>query len=101
MQCVKCNHDTRVLQTRETRRRRECLACGHRFTTVEQLIHGALSGGAERKEPKPKVVKAVRVHKAKEALVARKKARDEIERRRWEKESDWDAEDNNFLPDRW
>lgn len=101
MQCVKCKHDTHVLQTRGVRRRRECLSCGHRFTTIEQLLIGSLNADAEPKERKPKVEKAPRISKAKEALVARKKARDAIERRRWEKESEWDSEYENFLPDRW
>ncbi len=43
MKCVFCNHsETQVLDTRETenleatRRRRECLSCGKRFTTYER-----------------------------------------------------------------
>ena len=44
MKCPKCNyHDNRVLDTRvqkegEIRRRRECLECKHRFTTLEVLV---------------------------------------------------------------
>lgn len=40
--CPACRQSTRVLETRRTdggaamRRRRECRACGHRFTTVER-----------------------------------------------------------------
>jgi transcriptional repressor NrdR len=44
MFCPRCNHpDTKVYDTRPakngkaTRRRRECLNCGHRFTTVEEI----------------------------------------------------------------
>lgn len=44
MLCSKCqNNDTRVLDSRETdghkavRRRRECQACKHRFTTFERI----------------------------------------------------------------
>lgn len=40
MKCVYCQHDTRVVDSRETndiiRRRRECLNCGERFTTHER-----------------------------------------------------------------
>lgn len=39
MNCDRCGHICRVLETRaseyQTRRRRECPQCGHRFTTVE------------------------------------------------------------------
>lgn len=44
MRCSKCSQtEDRVIDSRESkdgatiRRRRECLACGHRFTTYEQL----------------------------------------------------------------
>jgi len=44
MRCVKCNSvDDKVIDSRaskdgfSTRRRRECLECGHRFTTYEQV----------------------------------------------------------------
>ena len=42
MDCPNCNRPTTVLETRRaedggaTRRRRECSACGHRFTTYER-----------------------------------------------------------------
>lgn len=42
MKCPKCNEETKVLEKRNTpdadaiRRRRECLDCGHRFTTYEK-----------------------------------------------------------------
>ena len=50
MECPLCNRPTRVLESRRaaggdaTRRRRECSACGHRFTTFE------------RREPEPSYV---------------------------------------------
>ncbi len=44
MRCSKCRHDnTKVIDSRdtndnkETRRRRECEKCGHRFTTFEKV----------------------------------------------------------------
>lgn len=43
MECLHCKYPhTHVVYTRqdteiETRRRRECLRCGMRFTTIEQL----------------------------------------------------------------
>lgn len=49
MQCPKCNHpDTKVLDTRlgkdnlSIRRRRQCLSCGFRFTTVEEVLREGL-----------------------------------------------------------
>jgi transcriptional repressor NrdR len=49
MQCPKCNHaDDKVLDSRAARdgaairRRRACLACGHRFTTYEEIVKDAL-----------------------------------------------------------
>jgi transcriptional repressor NrdR len=45
--CTACHHpDTRVLETRSsgdgTRRRRQCLACGQRFTTFERVEQRAV-----------------------------------------------------------
>jgi transcriptional repressor NrdR len=44
MKCPKCNyHESKVVDTRSTddgvkiRRRRECIECGHRFTTYEKI----------------------------------------------------------------
>lgn len=44
MQCLACQHEeSKVVDSREARdsvrRRRECLACGHRFTTFERIEH--------------------------------------------------------------
>lgn len=44
MKCKQCNHaDSKVIESRDTadniaiRRRRECIGCGHRFTTYERI----------------------------------------------------------------
>ncbi len=37
MKCPTCDQETRVVETRGTRRRREC-ANGHRFTSLEVLL---------------------------------------------------------------
>lgn len=49
MRCPKCGHlDDKVLDSRAvrdgfaTRRRRQCLACEHRFTTYEEVVKDAL-----------------------------------------------------------
>ena len=49
MRCPKCSSDDlKVLETRagkvaSTRRRRECLGCGHRFSTIEEVLHEDLA----------------------------------------------------------
>jgi transcriptional repressor NrdR len=49
MRCTKCGwHEDKVIDSRASkegstiRRRRECLACGNRFTTYEQIEHEGL-----------------------------------------------------------
>lgn len=49
MRCPKCaNQDDKVIDSRSSRegstirRRRECLGCGHRFTTYEEIEHEGL-----------------------------------------------------------
>jgi len=49
MHCPRCQHqDTKVIDTRllkgnhAVRRRRECLGCEHRFTTVEEILREGL-----------------------------------------------------------
>jgi transcriptional repressor NrdR len=49
MKCPRCHElDDKVLDTRAIkdgrgiRRRRECNTCGHRFTTVEEIVHAEL-----------------------------------------------------------
>ena len=48
MRCPKCSSDElKVLETRagkvaSTRRRRECLSCNHRFSTIEEVLHDDL-----------------------------------------------------------
>jgi transcriptional repressor NrdR len=51
MRCPSCLHATHVLDTRPAgdtvvRRRRECLSCGHRFTTLERkAVEQVAAGG--------------------------------------------------------
>lgn len=35
MKCQRCNGGSRVIATREPKRRRECTTCGYRWSTVE------------------------------------------------------------------
>ena len=76
MRCPSCDHaEDRVVDSRSsrggraTRRRRECLACGHRFTTYEHIEEEPLlvqkrGGGAEEYD-RQKLVSSIRVACAK------------------------------------
>lgn len=47
MNCPTCQHpDSRVIDSRGDRRRRECLNCRHRWTTIELMA--ATADAAER-----------------------------------------------------
>lgn len=37
MNCPICSHDTRIVRTDGTERRRQCTQCGNRFNTTEVL----------------------------------------------------------------
>lgn len=44
MTCPTCSHSrSRVVDTRSARRRHECLACGIRFSTIEQILPGTMA----------------------------------------------------------
>jgi transcriptional repressor NrdR len=57
MNCPVCDQPTRVLESRRaehgsaTRRRRECAACGHRFTTFERRERAPLAVRKREGEP--------------------------------------------------
>lgn len=56
MKCPTCQHPkSEVLRVRDTNRRRQCLACGFRWTTVEQpaVELAALVADTVRRIPKP------------------------------------------------
>jgi transcriptional repressor NrdR len=70
MRCPRCNsEDLRVLETRDRdqviRRRRECAACGHRFTTTERIDAVALlvvkRDGRREEYDRNKVLRGVRI----------------------------------------
>jgi transcriptional regulator NrdR family protein len=64
MKCPKCGGATRVFKTVSPRGRRECLDCGHRFSTRENLLtpedkalirraaEASLKAVAERNKPR-------------------------------------------------
>lgn len=67
MKCTQCQGKTKVIDSRDDKRRRECLLCGHRFNTMEVEAFGEGSHPSTRSKttlkakakPKPKK-KAVR-----------------------------------------
>jgi transcriptional regulator NrdR family protein len=103
MNCPKCDAATHVLDTRQkTKRRRECLSCGHRFSTVEVVVADEVAPRVAAPEPKPepKAKAERRPTPAKQKAIARMNARREIERRRdGAGFSDWYSQDNDYLPE--
>jgi transcriptional regulator NrdR family protein len=102
MKCPECSENTQVLETRQTRRRRQCLSCGHRFSTVEILSD--ISPYAETPRAK-KAAPEGAVKKPRDKMInvkARVEARRKIEERRdtqrWQKD-DWFSSDNDYLPE--
>ena len=71
MRCPKCGcQDDKVIDSRASRegatirRRRECTACGHRFTTYEEIEHGSLmvlkSDGRHEEFSKEKLLSGIK-----------------------------------------
>lgn len=58
MNCVECGNKTKVTESRDTKRRRECLVCGHRFNTVEVEAFGEGSHPSSKTRNKPLARKA-------------------------------------------
>jgi len=104
MKCPACDSATHVLETRETRRRRRCLTCDHRFTTIEVLAETPDMPSAPR--PKPKAEAPVPGQKllmtTQERARARAEARRKIEENRDTARitrDDWFSSDNDYLPE--
>jgi transcriptional regulator NrdR family protein len=108
MNCPKCNGGTKVVDRRSTRRRRECLVCQNRFTTLEVLPEDVVKKFEPREEP---VVQTVKIAKPKTApkqpnkitISAVKRnadARRKIEDLRDFGDSFMDP-DFDYLPERW
>lgn len=58
MKCVVCTSKTKVVESRDYKRRRECLSCGYRFNTVEVEATGEGSHPSSGTRNKPLVRKA-------------------------------------------
>jgi len=113
MNCPKCNAATKVIDRRNERRRRECLSCGHRFSTIEMIAErGSKLTVSEpvapvAKEAKPRVRKptqkpsAVTVGVIKRNADARRKLEDMREAKSLKDDFDFMDDDYNYLPDKW
>jgi transcriptional regulator NrdR family protein len=94
MKCISCSGDTKVVDRRGVRRRRECVVCGKRFST-EEVLAGAVknlkpeprTNAPAPRKAEPKKERENTVSAIKKAASARRK----IEERRDELFSDsWD-----------
>jgi transcriptional regulator NrdR family protein len=110
MKCPKCDGGTKVVDRRENRRRRECLLCKHRFSTLEVLPDAV----AKKVEP---VIENVRAEKPKappkiapkrtnpitvSAVKRNADARRKIEELRDSRNNfDYLDPDYDYLPDKW
>lgn len=98
MKC-ECGSDTKVVDTRiiqnKQRRRRVCIECGNRFSTIEILeseltLHNIqLPEEPRKKEPKPKTP-YVRKETAQSLNEKKTKARHMIEDMKWQREMEED-----------
>lgn len=64
MKCVVCTSKTKVVESRDDKRRRECLSCGYRFNTVEVEATGEGSHPSSGTRNKP-LARKVRPKKVK------------------------------------
>lgn len=114
MNCPKCNGSTKVADRRGVRRRRECLSCGHRFSTIEMLASDvpkkvAESIRAAEPAPKPKAEKKVAPKRTnsvstvaiKRNADARRKIEEMRERKSLRDDFDYLDPDYDYLPERW
>jgi transcriptional regulator NrdR family protein len=87
-----------VLETRDVRRRRECEACRHRFTTEEHII----DGDAARPRAKPYQGQGMVDALAKRSA-AKVEARRNMQDVRDRKAAAWNSfdEDSDFIPEKW
>lgn len=91
--CPKCNARTNVYDSRisfegNTRRKRICPSCSHRFATIEILDTGRPLEERERKAPQPKKVKLAKP--AKKPAAQRKQKVEKT--RRFDDEDDYASE---------
>jgi len=102
MRCPKCDGATQVVDRRGQRRRRECKACGHRFSTMEILADEAKKLAVPvqqeaklepKPRPKPQPKQKFSVQKA---ASARRKIEDLKDLAFLEDDYDYD-----YIPEKW
>jgi transcriptional regulator NrdR family protein len=98
MKCPKCEGATQVRETRDSRRRRWCLVCDHRFSTLEVLAE-TIDDQARGARPERAVVAKPKkpVLSAKDRAAARRKIEDRREAAVYDR--DWFSDEHNYLPD--
>ncbi len=111
MNCPKCNGGTKVVDRRGTRRRRECLVCQQRFTTLEVLPEDVVKKFEPRDEPAVQTVKIAKPKAAPKrtnqitisAVKRNADARRKIEELRELKDfgDSFMDPDFDYLPERW
>ena len=117
MECTKCSGNTKVIERRKTRRRRECIVCQYRFTTLELLANDVPKITAEKSEPvKSEPVKPATVEPKKDTPKkdtpppvsavkrngdARRKIEEMRESKRFRDDFDYLDPDFDYLPEKW
>lgn len=105
MNCTKCGSDTKVIDSRGTKRRRECLTCQHRFSTVEVLWERGkpeikyIEENKQIEKPKPVAKKTIKPPKQNSAIQLKKNASARRKIEDW-RDSFLDP-DYDYLPDKW
>lgn len=99
MKCPKCEGSTRVLETRDVRRRRACEACDYRFFTHEVVAGASVMGRPRTRPVAPLVTPEEAVEIGRKRTEARRKIEDIKERKRAARDV-W-SEDNDFIPEKW
>lgn len=97
MNCPKCGAESKVIDTRGSRRRRECVACKARYSTVEVL---AQNSRGSNKPPKPAPVVKPAVKPKAQPVSVIKKAADARRKIEYMRDSFLDP-DYDFIPERW
>ena len=82
MLCPKCHHvESKVIDSRTAhndsaiRRRRECLACGHRFTTYEEVDRDEVT--VVKRDGRRQTFERAKIHKAIQQACGKRKISDE------------------------
>lgn len=106
MNCPKCGAESKVIDTRGGRRRRECVSCSTRYSTVEVMAGDARKYSKPRNLEPKQVVKLIekpavkQVVKPVQPVSAIKKAAEARRKLEYMRDSFLDP-DYDFIPERW